>query len=651
MNTDSPSFAVLGVDAKLTRALAAAGIAAPFPIQADTLPDALAGRDILGRGRTGSGKTLAFAIPVIDRLGTAGNRTAPNRPAGLVLAPTRELATQIAAAMEPLAAAFGMKVITVFGGVPQQRQVRALRGGPDIVVACPGRLEDLMKQKLISLDAVEITVIDEADHMADLGFLPAVTRILAATPSGGQRLLFSATLDKSVNRLVERFLPDAVRHSVGGADAPVATMTHHILESADNNAKKVLVQRLASGSGRRILFTRTKRNARRLAKQLQDSGIAAVDLHGNLAQNARDRNLAAFAGDGASVLVATDVAARGVHVDNVELVVHVDLPAEHKAYLHRSGRTARAGDTGDVVTLVLPAERGDVATLLRKAGIDAATQRVSADSPLVSRLVGEVAPVRDRPATPVATETNKAAGQGSSRASNPRRRGAGKAPAGGRQGGADTRSQRDARDGSTNSAGGRRRNGGGRSESVAAGGRGDAGGRSRRGADHVSAAGGRGNDASDRFKRPAGDGDAGSAGGRFGGGAGRGAATTAGSRNGNGRTRSQRPDEIAASTARGQRGSVDGRSTRDGSAGAGRHGDSGGRSKNSAGGRSASAAGRHGDGGSRVKTSAGDRSASTAGNRSQKARGAGGHGHGVVAAGSTGGRAGFSRSGGGRRTR
>ncbi|MEU6563368.1 DEAD/DEAH box helicase [Nocardia nova] len=616
MNTDSPSFAVLGVDAKLTRALAAAGIAAPFPIQADTLPDALAGRDILGRGRTGSGKTLAFAIPVIDRLGTAGNRTAPNRPVGLVLAPTRELATQIAAAMEPLAAAFGMKVITVFGGVPQQRQVRALRGGPDIVVACPGRLEDLMKQKLISLDAVEITVIDEADHMADLGFLPAVTRILAATPTSGQRLLFSATLDKSVNRLVERFLPDAVRHSVGGADAPVATMTHHILESADSTAKKVLVQRLASGSGRRILFTRTKRNARRLAKQLQDSGIAAVDLHGNLAQNARDRNLAAFAGDGASVLVATDVAARGVHVDNVELVVHVDLPAEHKAYLHRSGRTARAGDTGDVVTLVLPAERGDVATLLRKAGIDAATQRVSADSPLVSRLVGEVAPVRDRPAVPVAPEANKAAGQGSSRAGKPRRTGAGKAPTGGRQGSPDARSQRGARDGFTDSAGGRRSNGGGRS-------------------------------------RRSGDGAASSAGGRYGDTAGRDSASTGGTRLGNEGSRSRRPADGAASAERGRRGGVDGRSTRDGSAGAaaGRRGDAGGRSKNSAGGRSVSAAGWHGDGGNRSKDSTGDRAASTGGNRSQKGRGAGGHGHGVVAAGSTGGRAGFSRSAGGRRSR
>ena len=480
---------MLGVSATLTRALTGGGITAPFPIQADTLPDSLAGRNLLGRGRTGSGKTLAFAIPLIDRLGTAGSRPAPNRPAGLVLAPTRELATQIAGTMEPLAAAFGMNVITIFGGVPQQRQVRSLRSGPDIVVACPGRLEDLMKQKLISLDAVQITVIDEADHMADLGFLPGVTRILAATPGGGQRLLFSATLDKSVNRLVERFLPGAIRHSVGAADTPVATMTHHILESADNNAKKALIHRLASGTGRRILFTRTKRNARRLAKQLRDTGIAAVDLHGDLAQKARDRNLAAFAGDAARVLVATDVAARGVHVDDVELVVHVDLPAEHKAYLHRSGRTARAGGTGDVVTLVLPAERGDIATLLRKAGIDATTQRVSLDSALVSRLVGVVAPpVTDRPAVPVAAaDTNKAAGQGPSRARTPRRRGPktggaqGSAGNGTRHGGAGGRAKSGAGDRSVagtgdraaSGAGGRAKNGrgtGGRGHSVAAAG-------------------------------------------------------------------------------------------------------------------------------------------------------------------------------------
>ncbi|MER7452943.1 DEAD/DEAH box helicase [Nocardia beijingensis] len=393
MSSADISFAALGVSAPLVKALTRAGITEPFPIQTDTLPDSLAGRDVLGRGRTGSGKTLAFAIPMVDRLGGGlAGRRAPSRPTGLVLAPTRELATQITAALEPLAAAYRMTVTTIFGGVPQNRQVRALRAGVDIVVACPGRLEDLMNQRLISLDAVEVTVIDEADHMADLGFLPGVTRILAATPNDGQRLLFSATLDNGVNKLVSRFLPDAELHSVDEANSPVAAMTHHVFETASVEAKREVVHRLASGSGRRILFMRTKHQARKLAKQLTLAGIPAVDLHGNLSQSARDRNLAVFAAGDALVLVATDVAARGVHVDGVELVVHVDPPAEHKAYLHRSGRTARAGNSGEVITLVLPGERRDLAALMRKAEITVTPQRVTADSPVVAELVGTIAP-------------------------------------------------------------------------------------------------------------------------------------------------------------------------------------------------------------------------------------------------------------------
>ncbi|WP_067804853.1 DEAD/DEAH box helicase [Nocardia beijingensis] len=393
MSSADVSFAALGVSAPLVKALTRAGITEPFPIQTDTLPDSLAGRDVLGRGRTGSGKTLAFSIPMVDRLGGGlAGRRAPSRPTGLVLAPTRELASQITAALEPLAAAYRMTVTTIFGGVPQNRQVRALRTGVDIVVACPGRLEDLMNQRLISLDAVEVTVIDEADHMADLGFLPGVTRILAATPKDGQRLLFSATLDNGVNKLVSRFLPDAELHSVDEANSPVAAMTHHVFETASVEAKREVVHRLASGSGRRILFMRTKHQARKLAKQLTLAGIPAVDLHGNLSQSARDRNLAVFAAGDALVLVATDVAARGVHVDGVELVVHVDPPAEHKAYLHRSGRTARAGNSGEVITLVLPGERRDLTALMRKAEITVTPQRVTADSPVVAELVGTVAP-------------------------------------------------------------------------------------------------------------------------------------------------------------------------------------------------------------------------------------------------------------------
>uniref|UniRef100_UPI0015C93539 DEAD/DEAH box helicase n=1 Tax=Herbiconiux flava TaxID=881268 RepID=UPI0015C93539 len=387
------SFAALGVPAPLVATLTAGGITEPFPIQVDTLPDTLNGRDVLGRGKTGSGKTLAFSIPMVARLGgtLAGGKRRPGRPVGLVLAPTRELATQIDAVLAPMAKAYGMTTTTIFGGVSQSRQVAALKAGVDIVVACPGRLEDLMKQGFVSLDAVEITVLDEADHMADLGFLPVVTRILDKTPSNGQRLLFSATLDNGVDKLVRRFLHNEVLHSVDEANSPVAAMTHHVFETESVESKRVLVEKLASGTGRRILFMRTKHHAKKLAKQLTASGIPAVDLHGNLSQVARDRNLAAFSAGTVKVLVATDVAARGVHVDDIELVIHVDPPEEHKAYLHRSGRTARAGSAGDVVTIMLPAQRKDVKDLLRKAAIQVTPEVVTADSASVNALVGVVA--------------------------------------------------------------------------------------------------------------------------------------------------------------------------------------------------------------------------------------------------------------------
>ncbi len=382
------SFRALGVPAPLLSVLDADGKTSPFPIQADTLPDTLAGRDVLGRGKTGSGKTLAFSLPLAARLGD-GRRS--GRIRGLILAPTRELATQINATLEPLATAVGLTTTTIFGGVNQSRQVAALKAGVDIIVACPGRLEDLMKQGFVKLDAVEVTVIDEADHMADLGFLPGVTRILDKTPAGGQRLLFSATLDNGVDKLVRRFLRDEVLHSVDEANSPVAAMTHHVFHVEGADAKKELVRTLASGVGRRILFMRTKHQAKKLAQQLTSQGIPAVDLHGNLSQPQRDRNRAAFSSGAAKVRVATDVAARGVHVDDVELVIHVDPPTEHKAYLHRSGRTARAGAEGSVVTLVLPEQNRDVKDLLRKAAITATPVRVSATSPEVTALVGEVA--------------------------------------------------------------------------------------------------------------------------------------------------------------------------------------------------------------------------------------------------------------------
>jgi len=380
------SFADLGVSAKLVKTLAAADIAEPFPIQEATLPDALAQRDVLGRGETGSGKTLAFSIPMVQLLDGVARK--PGKPSGLILAPTRELATQIANTITPLAAVCGLRVTTAFGGAPVNRQIRALAAGTDILVACPGRLEDLMRQRAVALDAVRITVLDEADHMADLGFLVPVTRILAATAESGQRLLFSATLDNGVNTLVKRFLHNPVAHSVREADTPVPAMTHQVFEVAGAEAKRELVRVLAAGHGRRILFMRTKHHAARLAKQLTNTGIAATTLHGNLSQAARDRNLSAFSSGAARVLVATDIAARGVHVDDVELVVHVDPPAEHKAYLHRSGRTARAGSAGDVVTLVLPEQRKDLTMLLRKADINVQPQRVVPHSDAVVALVG-----------------------------------------------------------------------------------------------------------------------------------------------------------------------------------------------------------------------------------------------------------------------
>jgi superfamily II DNA/RNA helicase len=381
------SFGELGVPAPIVAALAARGITRPFPIQAATLPDSLAGRDVLGRGRTGSGKTVAFAVPVVAALASRRRPRTMGRPRALVLVPTRELAVQVAETIEPLAAALGQRVTTVFGGVGQRPQVTALARGVDIVVACPGRLEDLISQDHCRLDAVEVTVIDEADHMADLGFLPAVRRLLDRTPAVGQRLLFSATLDRGVDVIVDRYLDHPVTHSVDPVAAPVAEVDHHVLV-VDRGHKLAVVRRLASGEGRTLLFTRTKHNARKLARQLRDAGLPAVELHSDLSQGARKQNLAAFADGSARVLVATDIAARGIHVDDIALVVHVDPPAEHKAYLHRSGRTARAGAGGVVVTVALPEQVRDVKALARRAAITPAVQHVGPYDAPVAALTG-----------------------------------------------------------------------------------------------------------------------------------------------------------------------------------------------------------------------------------------------------------------------
>jgi superfamily II DNA/RNA helicase len=384
--SSTPSFVDLGVPANLAAVLADLGITTPTPIQAATLPDSLAGRDVLGRGRTGSGKTYAFLLPLVTRL-TASRRTRrPGAPRALILAPTRELVGQIDQALAPLARAAGLTTQTVFGGVGQNPQVRGLRQGVDIVLACPGRLEDLIGQGHCSLGSVETTVLDEADHMADLGFLPAVRRLLDRTPRDGQRLLFSATLDKAIDVLVKRFLSSPVTHQADSAQSPISTMDHHVLHVAREHRLPVLVD-LASAPGRTVVFTRTKYGAKALARQLNSHGVPAVELHGNLSQGARTRNMDAFHSGRAETLVATDIAARGIHVDDVALVIHADPPVEHKAYLHRSGRTARAGARGTVVTLMTSEQVGDVRQLTRAAGIKPRTTRLDgAGHPVLTEL-------------------------------------------------------------------------------------------------------------------------------------------------------------------------------------------------------------------------------------------------------------------------
>ncbi len=426
--SEAGSFEALGVAPALVAVLARQGITAPFPIQVATLPDSLAGRDVLGRGKTGSGKTLAFALPVVATLAGSGKTRQAKRPRALLLVPTRELASQVAATLSPLAEALGLRTVTIFGGVGQAPQVRALTTGVDIVVACPGRLEDLIGQGYCRLDAVEITVLDEADHMADLGFLPAVKRLLDQTPQGTQRLLFSATLDNGVDVLIRRYLHDPAHHAVDPADVPVAEAEHHVWR-VSLDQKSAVVHELASGHGRSLLFTRTKHGAKKLAKQLTAAGIPAVDLHGNLSQNARERNLAAFSEGSARVLVATDIAARGIHVDDVALVVHVDPPSEHKAYTHRSGRTARAGAAGTVVTISTPDQADEVRVLTRQAGIKATPVLVGPGAPQIGALSGPAAPRVTPP--PAAPEPVRVARSSASHGS----RGRSSAPAG-RSGGA-----------------------------------------------------------------------------------------------------------------------------------------------------------------------------------------------------------------------
>lgn len=464
------TFADLGVPAALTSILEQDGITIPSPIQAATLPDSLAGRDVLGRGRTGSGKTLAFVLPMLARLAASGRTRQSKRPRALILAPTRELATQIDDVLAPFASVLGMRSRTVFGGVGQGPQVQAIGKGVDVVVACPGRLEDLINQGHIDLSSVEVTILDEADHMSDLGFLPVVKRILDKTPRGSQRMLFSATLDGAINQIVKRYLESPVTHEADSAQSPVAKMTHHVLHIHVNDHLPVLTD-LVAAPGRKVVFTRTKHRAKKMARQLNAAGVPAVELHGNLSQNARTRTMEAFHSGTASTLVATDIAARGIHVDDVSLVIHADPPVEHKAYLHRSGRTARAGAEGTVVTLMTDEQVRDVKDLTRKAGIKPTTTRVNVGHELLAQLApGERS-------FPGAFVHEGAAPQGNGGGSKGGSRGGGRGgQSRGGQGGGQASSSRGERGGA-----GRNRNGGG-SGSGGGQSRGGSGGGQSRGA-------------------------------------------------------------------------------------------------------------------------------------------------------------------------
>ena len=375
------SFKDLGVNAALIKALHTAGIEKPFPIQKATLPDAIAGKDILGRGQTGSGKTLAFGLALISRL--AGKTAAPMRPLALILSPTRELAMQISDVIAPLSRSVNLNSQVVAGGLSYSKQIQALKRGVPIVVATPGRLIDLIQKKHIKLDDISITVLDEADQMADMGFLPDVKRILDLTKPGGQRMLFSATLDKDVDSLVKKYLRNPVTHSLAIEKSTATNMTHHVLVM-DQAHKDLITSQIASRKGKSIFFVRTKHGADKLAKKMNQAGVAVGALHGGKTQSQRSRVLEAFKSGKTSALVATDVAARGIHVDDVSLVVHVDAPENHKDYLHRAGRTARAGAVGTVVTLATHKQRRGVHGLTARAGVKLTESNVK---PLDSTLV------------------------------------------------------------------------------------------------------------------------------------------------------------------------------------------------------------------------------------------------------------------------
>ncbi|MFI6009610.1 DEAD/DEAH box helicase [Streptomyces sp. NPDC051243] len=383
------TFAELDMPERLLAALGAEGVTVPFPIQAATLPNALAGRDVLGRGRTGSGKTLAFGLPVLARLD--GRQARPRHPLALVLVPTRELAQQVTDALAPYARALRLRLATVVGGMAIGRQANALRDGAEVVIATPGRLKDLIERGDCRLDQVGVTVLDEADQMADMGFMPQVTALLDQVGPGGQRLLFSATLDRNIDLLVRRYLHDPVVHSVDPSAGSVSTMEHHLLHVHESD-KHATATEIAARDGRVIMFLDTKHAANRLARHLLSVGVRASALHGGKSQPQRTRTLAQFKDGHVTVLVATNVAARGIHVDDLDLVVNVDPPGDHKDYLHRGGRTARAGESGTVVTLVLPHQRRAVDRLMADAGITPRSVRIRPGEAELHRITGARAP-------------------------------------------------------------------------------------------------------------------------------------------------------------------------------------------------------------------------------------------------------------------
>ncbi|HEX2144940.1 MAG TPA: DEAD/DEAH box helicase, partial [Glycomyces sp.] len=366
---DGPTFEELGLSEKITAALAEQGIIKPFPIQAATIPDALAGRDILGRGQTGSGKTLAFGLPTLSRL-AAGGRTKAKRPRAIILTPTRELAIQVAESLQTFGDAVGIDMKVVCGGTAFSRQIDALRSGVDMLVATPGRLRDLIRRGECSLDSVELAILDEADQMADMGFLPEVQELFDQLPTGGQRMLFSATLEHEIDVLVKKYLKDPVTHSVDPSAGSVTTMTHHLMLIGPRD-KATMTAAVAARPGLTMVFVRTQLAVDRIADELRESGVNAEGLHGGMSQVDRSKVLDRFKNGRLDALVCTDVAARGIHVDGVDMVLHVDPPKTHKDYLHRAGRTARAGQSGHVATLVLPHQNRSMFSLIERAGVEA----------------------------------------------------------------------------------------------------------------------------------------------------------------------------------------------------------------------------------------------------------------------------------------